>query len=117
MIARHEYTDAATLATAQTAGLLHAGSSGSAPPSVPASTPTSPNGQIISGHAPPGPPPKGGHAGEPSQAMLVAEARARAFNNEGEPALAACCYLAQGEASAAVNELLRTHQYASTPPQ
>ena len=40
----------------------------------------------------------------------VYEARAWAFHDEGEPALAACCFIAHGEPTRAVTKLLRCHQ-------
>lgn len=42
--------------------------------------------------------------------LLVSEARARTFQDEGQPVLAACCFLAHGQPKRAADELIRTHQ-------
>ena len=121
MIARQEYHDAATLATSHAAGMLPLVDSGSGGGmgrggSVPQSPPQSPSGSahnhggFATRLSPVSSKVRGGGAGVSSEVLMVAEARARMFQDEGEPVLAACCFLAHGETSRAMDELLRTHQ-------
>ena len=106
MISRHEFEEAATLATAHSAGMLPLGASGtSIPPSPLASPNGSPAVKATAGGL--GLPPSAVAAAAP---LMVSEARARRFHEEGEGVLAACCYLSNGEATQSINELLRTHQ-------
>ena len=102
MVSRHDYADAATLATAQATGVLP-------PPSTEHSTPPSPNSSVVpNGAAAPRHVTGGG--GASNDVIMVAEARARLLHEEGEPVLAACCFLAHGEITRAIGELLHTHQ-------
>ena len=110
LLSREEHRDAATLATAHAAGLLPRDAHDGAPSVSPgASQPTSPNGQAHGGGGFDGGT-AGDAGGDRSSVSLVCEARAHAYHSDGEPVLAACCFLAHGEASRAVSELLRTHE-------
>ena len=85
LLQRSEHADAQALAQASASGLLP----------VAVEQPPPPRGLTVEGDA---------------LVALVAESRARLFEEESQPALAACCFLAHGQGARAVRTLLRMHE-------